>query len=336
MAGQFAGSMSTAAHEHEEKLLEVYIECSSADLFAAACVQDGPGLGYTSHRISEALRMRVQLKIHRGLSNADIVQQNKDEFLDQYMVQHPDITDRITAARMYGQSKPPKDYFLTSMDVANVRRGLDKREWMFSDNPQESVHMWAQQNNADVLYLDLQKPKEGSQDHAFLAAGQQRSGAPTAGTAKGSGAATEAEEHDSTPAGAALDPAFDGADDDLSRPESLILERDTQPHLADPRISSEAGRVYHFDPAQWTHFAIGVMQDCNVEAAIRWGHMRPLQLDSTFNCNTQKFPVYTLVVVDDHNKAVPIAFCICSQERADLLERFIKAVTDKVKFGKLQ
>lgn len=82
------------------------------------------------------------------------------------------------------------------------------------------------------------------------------------------------------------------------------------------------GGVRHFDPTQWTPFSIAVMQDCNVDAAIRFGHGRSLQFDSTFNCNTQKFPLYTLVVVDDHKKAVPIAFLICNQDRADLLQKF--------------
>jgi hypothetical protein len=36
------------------------------------------------------------------------------------------------------------------------------------------------------------------------------------------------------------------------------------------------------------------------------------------------------VAVDDHKKAVPIAFLICSQERADLLQKFLEAVTAKV------
>ncbi|CAL8466587.1 g6123 [Coccomyxa elongata] len=71
------------------------------------------------------------------------------------------------------------------------------------------------------------------------------------------------------------------------------------------------------------------MQDCNVDATIRFGNGRSLQFDSTFKCNTQKFPLYTLVVVDDHKKAVPTAFLICSQERADLLQKFLEAVTAK-------
>ena len=44
---------------------------------------------------------------------------------------------------------------------------------MFSENPQETVAMWAQQNKRDVLYLDLQKPKEGTEDQLFLEGRQQ-------------------------------------------------------------------------------------------------------------------------------------------------------------------
>ena len=121
--------------------------------------QESPGLGYTSHRISESLRLRVQLKILQGLTNADIVQHNKDEYLDAYMSQQRGrVTDRILAAAELAKSKPPKDYFLTFIDVANIRRGLDKRDWLFSDNPQESVVRWAKQNQDDVLYIDQQEP----------------------------------------------------------------------------------------------------------------------------------------------------------------------------------
>ena len=311
----------------------------------------------------------MEIKILRGISNADIVQQNRDEFVDQYMAQHPHISDRIQAAAELARSKPSKDFSLDNQGVANFRRKLDERDWMFSSNPQESVSLWAQQNCKDTLYLDLQKPLEGSADEKYLKGLQQRlsaapaaaaavapahvesaGSAPAAGPGPSAAAAAgaapaqvepgtalpaaglgqeEAEEHDSVPTDAALDPAFDGADDDLSRPEAINLNRDQQPHLAVPAVKCKEGVVYTFDPLQWTPFGIAVMQDCNVEAAIRWGHNRPLQFDSTFNCNTQKFPLYTLVVVDKHNQAVPIAYLISSQERADLLQKFLEAVIAK-------
>ena len=338
--------------------------------------QDGPGLGYTSHRISESLRLRVQLKILWGLTNADIVQQNKDEFLDAYMSQqHGSITDRILAGAQLAKSKPPKDYFLSSTDVANIRKGLDKRDWLFSDNPQESVLMWATQNEADVLYVDEQQPLKGTPDYAFLAGttqktsniasateqticsqpaasqpgGSQFAGFPTAapqpGSTQSSGSqpgasqqrlaasgslSNQTAEDDCVPTDAALGPAFDGADDDLSKPECISLQRDQQPHLISQEGKGSKGKASKFNADNWTHFSIAIMQDCNVEAAMRWGHNRPLQLDSTHACNAQKFPLFTLVAVDDNGKAVPIAFLITSQELADLIQKFLEAITAKV------
>lgn len=288
------------------------------------------------------------MKILRGLTNADIVQQNKDEFLEAFMAkQGSATTSRIEAAKQLAESRPPKDYFLTATDVANTRRGLDKRDFLFDNNPQKSVVMWAQQNDADVLYLQQQQLIEGTPDHAFLTAGKaavsiqaattQRSGAVAApDTAEPAKQSIETAEDDSAPADVALEPAFEGADDDLSRPESISLERDQRPHLASPQGQASGGKAFEFDPANWTHFAIGIMQDCNVEAAIKWGHKRPLQLDSTFACNAQKIPLFTLVVVDDNGKAVPIAFLITSQERADIIQKFLEAVAAKVRLTSLQ
>jgi hypothetical protein len=138
-----------AGHYGLEHSLEYFIDMLADGVLWL--IQEGPDLGHTSHRISESLRLRVQINILRGLTNADIVQQNRDEFLNAYMSQQDgNVTDRILAAAQLAESKPPKDYFLNSTDVANIRRLLDKRDWLFSENPQESVVMWASQNEADV------------------------------------------------------------------------------------------------------------------------------------------------------------------------------------------
>jgi hypothetical protein len=300
------------------------------DHISTHLLQAGPGLAHTCHRISSALRSRVQLKIRRGVSDVGIVQQNRDEFVDAFMAEHPNITKRIEASNQLARSHPPRDFFLTNMDVANIRRALDESDWMFDDNPQESITMWAQQNHDDVLYLDLQRPIEGTSDHQYLTTMQQgKSGAKALASRQGLGSATSAtrsvvREPDVGVGAAVMESAFNGADTNLEKPETINLDRVEGPQLAAPTSTSKEGGVYHYDPTQWTHFSIAVMQDCNVEAAIRWGHGRYLQLASTFNCNTQIFPLYTLVAVDDHKKAVPIAFLICSQERADLLQKFLE------------
>ncbi|CAL8469418.1 g8959 [Coccomyxa elongata] len=305
--------------------------------------QTGPGLKHTFHRISAALRSRVQLKIKRGVLDADIVQQNRDEHADAFMAKHPNITSRLEASRQLTLSNPPRDYFLNPMDVANIRRALEQSDWMFSENPQQTIAMWAQQNHDDVLYLDLQRPIEGTSDHQFCTATQQgKLVAPTpvadptpaldndepssCAAQQGPGPSASQQESGSAaistgsmalepaagPAAPIMEPAFNGADTNMEKPKTINLDRVDGPQLAAPTATIKGGGVRQCDPTQWTPFSIAVMQDCNVDAAIRFGHGRSLHFDSTFDCNTQKFPLYTLVVVDDHKKAVPIAFLICS------------------------
>ena len=55
-------------------------------------------------------------------------------------------------------------------------------------------------------------------------------------------------------------------------------------------------------PSMRPQYAAAVMNERGVNAAIQIGHDRSLQLDSTFGCNAQKFPLYTLLAVDSHRK----------------------------------
>ncbi|CAL8463843.1 g3377 [Coccomyxa elongata] len=279
--------------------------------------QTGPGLKHTFHQISAALRSRVQLKIRRGVLDADIVQQNRDEHADAFMAKHPNITSRLEASHQLTLSNPPRDYFLNPMDVANIRRALEQSDWMFIENPQQSIAMWAQQNHDDVLYLDLQRPIEGTSDHQFWTATQQgKLVAPTpvadptpaldndepssCAAQQGPGPSASQQESGSAaistgsmalepaagPAAPIMEPAFNGADTNMEKPETINLDRVDGPQLAAPTATIKGGG---------------------------------------------KFSLYILVVVDDHKKAEPIAFLICSQERADLLQKFLEAVTAKVR-----
>ena len=73
------------------------------------------------------------------------------------------------------------------------------------------------------------------------------------------------------------------------------------------------------------------MKECNVANAIRFGHGRPLIMDATFGSNREKFPLFTLLAVDDHNNGVPIAWAIISQERTEAIAAFLGAVRQRVR-----
>lgn len=71
------------------------------------------------------------------------------------------------------------------------------------------------------------------------------------------------------------------------------------------------------------------MGDNAKELVLRSGH-KGLQMDATFGTNNMKFPLTTLLVVDDYNNGIPVAFFFASRETHELLAAFLDAVTAKV------
>lgn len=286
-----------------------------------------------SHRISDELRAEILEQLQLKVPDREIQRRSKDKLLDKYMSDH-NLTDRREALKAYCSSQSPRDWSLSLQDIANVRREADKATWRFDENPQTSVKMWKAQNPGAVLYMDEQMPLPGTADYAHMQRAQEAA-------AKGSwgelGKRASAE-HDSSAAAAdeaqpeeAEEYAFRGAEDSLDRPELIDLDRAEQPALVQNSLTDAEGATFNFDPLNWTAFSIAIMTQEGVEAAKKWGHLRPLQMDSTFGCNAQKFPLITLLVVDGHGKGVPVAHCICSQETVEIIQKFLEAVTRRVR-----
>ena len=84
-----------------------------------------------------------------------------------------------------------------------------------------------------------------------------------------------------------------------------------------------------YNPNHWSPFTLGFMRDNAVELVLRYGH-KGLQMDATFGTNNMKFPLTTLLVVDDHKNGIPVAFFFASRETHELLAAFLDAVTAKV------
>lgn len=307
------------------------------------------------HRISDDLRKEVLEQIQRGVPAREIQQQCRDKLLAEYMSTHR-LTDKHAALKLYCKSQPSRDFYLSLQDIGNIRREADRLTWLLAQNPQSSVLIWAAQNSDSVAYVKEQKPIPGTPDDLFLIrkqqaaakkdnAGSSQASVAQRGKQKGkqrtSVAAADSdddsisEEEDmdaddeGEDAGDAIEPAFNGADDSLDRPESINLDRDDSPALVQQSFN-DGTEKYTFDPCNWEPFSIAIMQPWQVEAAMKYGHGRTLQLDSTFGCNTQKFPLFTLLAVDEHHKGVPIAYCICSQERTELIVEFLEAVFERV------
>ena len=102
----------------------------------------------------------------------------------------------------------------------------------------------------------------------------------------------------------------------LSNPS--LLEQSLQ------RGGQEASAVYvqHLDsaftchPDNWKPFQLDWTREVNVADAIKWGHNRQVQIDATFGSNNLKFPLFTLVVIDDFNRGIPVAWMVASREQS--------------------
>lgn len=274
----------------------------------------------------------------------EIQQRCRDKLLDQYMLDNQ-LTDRKAAITAYCASKPPRDWYLSMQDIANIRRNADRSTWRFDEDPQTSVKMWAAQNPDAVLYMDEQVPIPGTPDHAFMQ--RFRPAAAAKGSLAGlsqQAAALHVSGDDIETAASNADQgkeevdevqelAFSAANDSLDRPESINLERAADAALLQNTLTDADGNKFELNPLNFEPFSVAIMTPEMRQAAIKWGHGASLQLDSTFGSNAQKFPLFTLLAVDAYGKGVPIAHCICSQEREDLIQKFLEAVAQKVIFS---
>lgn len=275
-----------------------------------------------------------------GVPTKEIISQNHEKQIAAYMLLH-NMDDRSAALSQMAEAGVGRDFDLSPQDVANIRMQADQQTWRRAANEQESVLRWAAQHGDDLLYVHEQKPIEGTPDHEHLqhvaatraAAARQAAlhrkkpleetcdseslaapgGADGEQLSAAGGAADGLAEQ---PGGdATLEPAFHGCDDDLDKPQHISLNRECAPQQAVPAFVDWDPSM--FNPLNWEPFSIAFMAGGGLTAAKRLGHQRSLQLDSTFGCNKQKFPVFTLMAVDEQHHGVPLAFLICSQERTD-------------------
>ncbi len=286
----------------------------------------------TFSRISAELKDTVTAKLLQGLEPAEIVRQNVDCFISSHMVERG-IMDRDEGRVSLEASQPPRDYFLSYADVANFKDKVDKQQWKFSENTQQSLRIFVEQNSSDILLYSEQEPIKGTADYDRMMQGRTV-GSQTAGAGKGS-------EHKDGQAACpfytdlGIEPAEDGQGSaelawggtqvDLNQPPAINHDRTGQANTV-----KSADANFTFNAANWTLFQLAIMKRCNVENAVRFGHGRPLIMDATFGTNREKMPLITLLVVDDHGNGVPIAWGIISQEKTEAIAAFLKAVRQRV------
>ncbi|EIE22304.1 hypothetical protein COCSUDRAFT_66555 [Coccomyxa subellipsoidea C-169] len=131
---------------------------------------EGPGRHHTNNHISAGLRQLVQTQLRLQVPASRIVQQNKDEILQRYMVDEGiPASDKEAALERLLASLPPRDYFLNVGDVNNIAATL-QTAWKRHPDQQKSVELYVQHMGADVLLHQRQAPLPGTPDAAHFAA----------------------------------------------------------------------------------------------------------------------------------------------------------------------
>lgn len=91
------------------------------------------------------------------------------------------------------------------------------------------------------------------------------------------------------------------------------------------------GKLFTCSPDNWKPFQLAWMRESNVADALKLGHYHPVQIDATFGSNNLKFPLSTLLAVDDFGKGIPFAWMVASREQTECITAFLAAVRERVR-----
>jgi len=275
------------------------------------------------------------------------VRQNQERHILEHMAAYG-ITDKVKGTQSFLKTEQSRDWRLTIQDVLNMKADLDKKMWRFHPNQQQSIRMWTQQHPEDVLLYEEQQPLRGTPDYEYYTADQDPTEATTGSSVERSTTTTgfpffsdpehtlevqansvaeealaeESTENDRVPA--AIE---SGNSNSIWLPEAPDLPR-SQAATAD--VYRNGKKVFTYDANNWTDFNLAFTTQFGIEAALKYGHERPLIMDSTFGTNNLKFPLTTVMVVDDHNNGIPVAWLMSSSESIESVSKFLTAFRSRV------
>lgn len=77
-------------------------------------------------------------------------------------------------------------------------------------------------------------------------------------------------------------------------------------------------------------FALGIQTEWQLQQMIRFGNHRILAADSRFGTNKLKYPIYSLLVFDSNNNAIPVAWIMTPNFASGEIHRWMRALYDRV------
>ncbi|KAJ4757345.1 SWIM zinc finger family protein [Rhynchospora pubera] len=117
----------------------------------------------------------------------------------------------------------------------------------------------------------------------------------------------------------------------------MIIKRSTHEldldDLASIRMWVERNKksvFFYQDSTELDPFILGIQTEWQLQQMFRFGHQSLLACDSSFGISKLKYPLYTLLVFDSRNHALPVAWIITRSIAKHDVIKWMKALVDRV------
>ncbi|KAK9817903.1 hypothetical protein WJX72_004022 [[Myrmecia] bisecta] len=101
------------------------------------------------------------------------------------------------------------------------------------------------------------------------------------------------------------------------------------PRTKSAQDKRRAERANHHDS---TYCTVAVKADAKqVKSTTLLCKWSAIAIDATFGTNNMKFPLFTLMVFDDHENGIPVAMCVASRENSQTVEMILRAFRDTLR-----
>ncbi|KAK7342974.1 hypothetical protein VNO80_25933 [Phaseolus coccineus] len=88
---------------------------------------------------------------------------------------------------------------------------------------------------------------------------------------------------------------------------------------------------FHQDTSESDAFILGIQTEWQLQQMIRFGHRSVIAADSTFGVKRLKYPLFTLLVFDSRQHALPVAWVITRSFAKPDVSKWLKALIDRAR-----
>ncbi|GFY91288.1 SWIM zinc finger family protein [Actinidia rufa] len=88
---------------------------------------------------------------------------------------------------------------------------------------------------------------------------------------------------------------------------------------------------FYQDTSEVNPFVLGIQTEWQLQQMIRFGHRSLMAADSTFGIKRLKYPLFTLLVFDSRQHALPVAWVITRSSAKPDVSKWMKALLDRVR-----